>query len=100
MEVDVAGPAILLGPNIVPIRGGIVGFWLQANGEPGDIEGGDAQEHAVECGLLRRWQPEDGPGPHCDACEDTEGEPGSCSCLFPTLKPFGPAPAEGGRETR
>lgn len=38
MEVDVAGPAILLGPNIVPIRGGIVGFWLQANGEPGDID--------------------------------------------------------------
>lgn len=35
--VDVSGPARLLGPRLLPFKGGIVGFWIETNGEQGKV---------------------------------------------------------------
>ena len=35
--VDVSGPARLLGPRLLPFKGGIVGFWIETSGEPGKV---------------------------------------------------------------
>lgn len=36
LEVD--GPASLIGPDVLPLKGGAAGFWVRANGTPGTIE--------------------------------------------------------------
>ena len=35
--VDVTGPAKLLGPRLLPFKGGVVGFWVETTGEPEEI---------------------------------------------------------------
>ena len=35
LEVD--GPAEILGPDVLPVRGGHAGFWLRSSGKPGEI---------------------------------------------------------------
>jgi beta-galactosidase len=37
VEIAVEGPASLVGPNLVPLRGGSTGFWLESTGTPGPI---------------------------------------------------------------
>ncbi|MDR3496985.1 MAG: glycoside hydrolase family 2 TIM barrel-domain containing protein [Ancalomicrobiaceae bacterium] len=37
IDVDVHGPARLIGPARVPLRGGTTGFWLETTGLPGPI---------------------------------------------------------------
>jgi len=37
VSVDVTGPAKLLGPRLLPFKGGIVGFWIETTGELGKI---------------------------------------------------------------
>ena len=56
-------------------------FWHDA--EPGDIEGGDAQEQAVKVGLLRRRQ----PGDDTCLCEEFGIDPAECECLWPVEAP-------------
>ena len=58
-------------------------FWC--DGEPGDLDGGEIQAMAIESGLLRRVDASDGPGPHCEWCEDESGAGVECSCLMPTM---------------
>lgn len=62
-------------------------FW--DDGNPGDVEGGDAQEIALACGLLRR-RTESEAGASCgDGCEWTEDDPlDDCECLFPVGAPY------------
>lgn len=62
-------------------------FWHDA--EPGDIDGGDAQEAAVRLGLLRRRTEYDTDSPCADFCtwEPSEGPVSDCECLFPTTGP-------------
>lgn len=57
-------------------------FWC--DGEPGDLDAGDLQRMALDCGLLRHVDASDGPGPHCEWCEDDMGAGDECSCLKPT----------------
>ncbi len=66
--------------------GAFESFWNDA--EPRELDEADLQALALECGLLRRMDAKDGPGPHCEACEDSEGTGVECSCLIPTMKPF------------
>lgn len=62
-------------------------FW--SDGEPGDIEGGDAQEIARECGLLGRTAEVDAGATHADGCEWQPGMPlDECDCWCPMLKPY------------
>ena len=35
--VDVTGPVKVLGPSLLPFKGGVVGFWVETTGEPGEI---------------------------------------------------------------
>lgn len=35
--VEVTGPAKLLGPRLLPFKGGIVGFWIETTGEAGKV---------------------------------------------------------------
>jgi beta-galactosidase len=37
VEIDIAGAATLVGPRLVPLRGGATGFWLESTGTPGPI---------------------------------------------------------------
>ena len=37
VEIDVEGAATLSGPDLVPLRGGATGFWLESTGTPGPI---------------------------------------------------------------
>ncbi len=37
VAIEVTGPAKLIGPSVVPLRGGSTGFWLQATGALGAI---------------------------------------------------------------
>ena len=37
VEIAIEGPAHLVGPSLVPLRGGAAGFWLQSTGKRGDI---------------------------------------------------------------
>jgi beta-galactosidase len=37
VSVKVAGPARLLGPDLLPFKAGIAGFWIETTGEPGEI---------------------------------------------------------------
>jgi beta-galactosidase len=37
VEIDVTGPAHLIGPALVPLRGGSTGFWLESTGTRGAI---------------------------------------------------------------
>jgi beta-galactosidase len=37
VSVSVAGPARLLGPDLLPFKTGIAGFWVETTGEPGEI---------------------------------------------------------------
>jgi beta-galactosidase len=37
VEIDIAGAATLVGPRLVPLRGGATGFWLESTGMPGPI---------------------------------------------------------------
>ncbi len=62
-------------------------FWHDA--EPGDVDASDAQEMAVQAGLLRRRAPEDIGLSCCEYCDWQPGQPvEECSCLFPTLAPL------------
>ncbi|MEO8757089.1 MAG: glycoside hydrolase family 2 TIM barrel-domain containing protein [Devosia sp.] len=38
VEINVNGSARLVGPSLVPLRGGSTGFWLESTGTPGPIE--------------------------------------------------------------
>ncbi len=40
IEIDVSGGGRLVGPNVVPLRGGATGFWVQSTGTPGPISVG------------------------------------------------------------
>lgn len=64
-------------------------FWNDA--EPGDIDGGDAQEAAIKHGLLRRREDGDRYAT-CGGemgCGWKDGDPvESCECLFPTTGPL------------
>ena len=35
--VDVTGPARAPGPRLLPFKGGVVGFWVETTGDPGEI---------------------------------------------------------------
>jgi beta-galactosidase len=37
VQIDVSGPARLIGPALLPLRGGSTGFWLESTGAPGVI---------------------------------------------------------------
>ncbi|MDR3374185.1 MAG: glycoside hydrolase family 2 TIM barrel-domain containing protein [Ancalomicrobiaceae bacterium] len=37
IDVEVDGPARLIGPNRIPLKGGTTGFWLETTGVPGAI---------------------------------------------------------------
>ena len=37
VEIAVSGPATLVGPKLVPLRGGSTGFWLESTGATGPI---------------------------------------------------------------
>jgi beta-galactosidase len=37
VSIEVDGPAKLVGPSVVPLRGGSTGFWLESTGAPGPI---------------------------------------------------------------
>lgn len=58
-------------------------FWN--DGEPVDVEGGDLQEIARECGLLVRTAEVDSEATHADGCEWQPGMPmDDCDCWTPT----------------
>ena len=62
-------------------------FWC--DGDPGDIEGGDLQEIARECGLLCRADKAGENVEHGEWCEWEPGKPLSeCECWFPSKRPF------------
>ena len=59
-------------------------FWH--DGEPGDIEGGDAQEAAVRFGLLGRTSEHDAGATHAEGCDfSPEAPPTECCCYTPLL---------------
>jgi hypothetical protein len=58
-------------------------FWH--DGEPNDLDGGELQEMAVECGLLGRTEDNEDEGTtHAELC-DWNGDRGSCTCFVPLL---------------
>lgn len=63
-------------------------FWQ--DGEPGDIEGGDAQEAAIRFGLLGRTSEVDAGATHAEDCEWVPEAPANeCSCyvpMFPAIR--------------
>ena len=62
-------------------------FW--GDGDPGDLEGGDLQEIARECGLLGRTADVDAGATHADGCEWQPGmDAGECDCWSPTRAPY------------
>ena len=62
-------------------------FW--SDGEPGDIEGGDAQEMAVKAGLIGRTSEVDAGATHAEWCEWTPEAPKSeCDCYAPLCAPL------------
>lgn len=62
-------------------------FWHDS--EPGDIDGTDAQEKAVECGLLARTSTCDAGATHAEECEWQPGMPDEeCCCYSPCRAPL------------
>lgn len=57
-------------------------FW--DDGYPGDVEGGDLQEIARDCGLLGRTAEVDAGAAHAEGCEWEPGmSPDECDCWAP-----------------
>lgn len=62
-------------------------FW--GDGDPGDLEGGDLQEIARECGLLGRTAEVDAGATHAEGCEWQPGMPADeCDCWSPMRKSY------------
>lgn len=62
-------------------------FWH--DGEPGDVEAIDAQEKAVELGLLGRTSETDPAAAHAEGCDCSPGAPAAeCCCYVPTRRPL------------
>ena len=62
-------------------------FW--GDGEPGDMEGGDLQEIARECGLLGRTAEVDAGATHAEGCEWEAGmSTDECDCWAPMRAPY------------
>ena len=62
-------------------------FWHDA--EPGDVDASDAQEKAVEFGLLQRTSEADAGATHDELCEWEPGMPlDDCCCFTPTHAPL------------
>lgn len=74
-------------------------FW--GDGDPGDIDGSDAQEYAVEAGLLSRRATADAGTSCSEYCEWTPDRPlNECMCLFPTCAPLRTDDALAPKEAR
>lgn len=62
-------------------------FWNDA--DPGDVEAADAQEKAVEFGLLKRTSEADSGATHAEDCEWQDDMPlDECCCYAPMLAPL------------
>ena len=62
-------------------------YW--SDGEPGDIDAGDAQEKAIECGLLGRTSEVDPNATHAEGCDYSPVASASeCCCFIPTRRPL------------
>lgn len=62
-------------------------FW--SDGLPGDLEGGDLQEIARDCGLLGRTAEVDAGATHAEGCGWEPGMPmDDCDCWAPMLGPY------------
>ena len=62
-------------------------FW--SDGEPGDVDGGDLQEIARDCGLLGRTAEVDAGATHAEGCEWQPGmDADECDCWAPMRGPY------------
>lgn len=72
-------------------------FWHDS--EPGDIDGADAQEKAVECGLLARTSVCDAGATHAEGCDWQPGMPNEeCCCYSPCKPPLAATAPEQGQQ--